>query len=489
MPSRRAHTVRLTAPTEALVHCGALLLEDALHTASLPEGSRLLLIRHLEVGQIRPRQSSATLSLTIEQQIRRLSPVPASDPAAATATAVYFEDALEPYILLCQQVALSQHPHAWFWQAAVPQWNLHQSAPETYRQILLHLAQQPQGAIAVAQLLDHLHQHRAAFPILSALQPQDAVTLLACQFSAQSTSISPTHATSSFVVAPAIIPLLPLLETWLPVWGAEDVRSHWLTLTILIHANSTRLLSADLPLQCQALIEQIAAFPSAHSPSASLSPGFSQNLPPASSLGFSSTSSPRILPTPSPNFPAQHSPPPAQQFCIPAPHFPARPSLSDWCFTPYSGFFFTVPLLERLRLPQFLCANPSLIEAHFPTHLFLALSQRLGISLEDPIYQSLILPHQSQLLPLPPPSPPQSPYLWLRLMSHWCRCYLGLSLSTLVTRPGELRTTPTHLDVRFSLDHSDIRIRRTGLDLNPGWVPWLGRVITFHYHGGSTYAL
>jgi hypothetical protein len=31
-------------------------------------------------------------------------------------------------------------------------------------------------------------------------------------------------------------------------------------------------------------------------------------------------------------------------------------------------------------------------------------------------------------------------------------------------------------------------VRLAGLDINPGWVPWLGRVVTFHYmssHGGG----
>jgi len=27
----------------------------------------------------------------------------------------------------------------------------------------------------------------------------------------------------------------------------------------------------------------------------------------------------------------------------------------------------------------------------------------------------------------------------------------------------------------------DIDIRRVGLDIDPGWVPWLGRTVTFHY--------
>jgi hypothetical protein len=39
----------------------------------------------------------------------------------------------------------------------------------------------------------------------------------------------------------------------------------------------------------------------------------------------------------------------------------------------------------------------------------------------------------------------------------------------------------THLDLWFQPRQAEIRVRRHGLDLDPGWVPWLGRVITFHY--------
>ena len=35
--------------------------------------------------------------------------------------------------------------------------------------------------------------------------------------------------------------------------------------------------------------------------------------------------------------------------------------------------------------------------------------------------------------------------------------------------------------VLFDLTRVDIRIRRAGLDIDPGWVPWLARVVLFHY--------
>jgi hypothetical protein len=58
-------------------------------------------------------------------------------------------------------------------------------------------------------------------------------------------------------------------------------------------------------------------------------------------------------------------------------------------------------------------------------------------------------------------------------------------LNWVVRRAALIGVTRTHIDVYFSLDQVDVRIRRLGLDLNPGWVPALGKVVIFHYDAGS----
>jgi hypothetical protein len=46
----------------------------------------------------------------------------------------------------------------------------------------------------------------------------------------------------------------------------------------------------------------------------------------------------------------------------------------------------------------------------------------------------------------------------------------------------------TDLDVTLPLELADIRGRRVGLDLDPGWLPWFGRVVRFHYlHRGESH--
>jgi hypothetical protein len=48
-------------------------------------------------------------------------------------------------------------------------------------------------------------------------------------------------------------------------------------------------------------------------------------------------------------------------------------------------------------------------------------------------------------------------------------------------RPGLVTGGPGWLEVQLPLSSVDLAIRRAGLDLDPGWVPWLGTVIRYRY--------
>lgn len=72
------------------------------------------------------------------------------------------------------------------------------------------------------------------------------------------------------------------------------------------------------------------------------------------------------------------------------------------------------------------------------------------------------------------------------LMNRYLRRYAGIGLRQLVLRPGRFASSRTHLDVLFDIEQTDIRIRKAGLDINPGWVAWLARVVQFHYQDGET---
>jgi hypothetical protein len=74
---------------------------------------------------------------------------------------------------------------------------------------------------------------------------------------------------------------------------------------------------------------------------------------------------------------------------------------------------------------------------------------------------------------------------WLARCRRHLRRHVGIGLYSLVCRPARVAITATHVDVRQGLDAADLRIRRAGLDVDPGWVPWLGRVLALSLRAGS----
>ena len=51
----------------------------------------------------------------------------------------------------------------------------------------------------------------------------------------------------------------------------------------------------------------------------------------------------------------------------------------------------------------------------------------------------------------------------------------------LAARTGSIMASPGWIEVHLDLGDVDIDVRRAGLDLDPGWVPWLGVVVIFVY--------
>jgi hypothetical protein len=177
--------------------------------------------------------------------------------------------------------------------------------------------------------------------------------------------------------------------------------------------------------------------------------------------------------------------------------------------TMYGGFHLLLPLLARLQMPAFLEAHPALIEWDLPTRLLLHVARRLGLDLRDPAIAALPqdLPDEAAawdgVLTGPevwrpfvarvgrgagrPPRPATEILLasWTVVMRRWCRRHVGIGLHTLVVRPARVTSTRTHIDVYFDLSQVDMRVRRAALDVDPGWLPWLGRVVQFHYRSGS----
>lgn len=63
----------------------------------------------------------------------------------------------------------------------------------------------------------------------------------------------------------------------------------------------------------------------------------------------------------------------------------------------------------------------------------------------------------------------------------------GIWNHALLQLPARIHHNGSHVDMHCNLKHVRLDLRLAGLDINPGWLPWLGRVVQFHFdHGGGS---
>ncbi len=456
MIKRQVRTVHLRSLDAALIRRGAMLLEDALHTASLPDAGRLLLVRSLDVGRIQSQQSSATLALVVEQRLTQLetTAVHANDPAAGDSIAVYFRDDVEPYLCLALRLANHRSADEWFWQLAVTNWQPNLPREEGFRRVIYGLIQSPIGVVAIAPLMQKLLAQNSITPLLSVLTQSDGSDLLqACGWLKSESSI---ELINSLLLVFLSSSWINLLQRWIETWGIEDPRSLWLSTIGLIAEQPAFILDEQLTIRSQQIIHKVSDLRKQLK-----SDSFSLLKSPVSVLETSQTAldnSQEII---------HESESPDSKLSITSPHL-----------THYAGLLFLLPLLTHLGIESFLESNPQIIEFDLPRKLLHTIAHRLAIPKTDSVWSLLgdYLENYSES---------DLVRSWLNSLRRWCRLNARMGLHNLVTRSGHLSITPTHVDIWFEPEQADIRIRRVGLDLDPGWVPWFGRVIAFHYTGGG----
>ncbi|MFL5496202.1 MAG: hypothetical protein ACJ8DC_17590 [Gemmatimonadales bacterium] len=74
---------------------------------------------------------------------------------------------------------------------------------------------------------------------------------------------------------------------------------------------------------------------------------------------------------------------------------------------------------------------------------------------------------------------------WTAETRLWIRRRLGSGVMRLIRRAGWMALSRTHIDLMFDLADADLSLRRLGLDADPGWTGWLGRVVSYHYVEGG----
>lgn len=578
---RRVDTLRLSASNEALVRRGALLLEDALRTASFPDAGpgRVLLIRSLPVGVIHGHRPPSSLALTLEQRVRELalSAVHAEDASAEHRGAVFFRDDAEPATLLAGRLARGASVAAWFWPLAVPGVHPTQPRDEALRLTLSTALRTSAGPAAAVRLVETLHARGDLDILLQSLTWREGPALLQSFGGARSGPVLPTEAMARSVLEeePRSPALRAAVTRWVETWSATDARSIWLVAAALVIERRGRLADVRLLERAAHIAARLVSRPAVETkrmggregtaPSSTASTTTAEALPPGEDVsavpsspgeepnptsaasrppsdntalmtpgspvpealaadmgptGAAGLAAPLTRPVPrGPALPLEPPSPergsgPTDPSSAPTPISPRRslnpsslppergsdptdPSSapetvpgSDWPEHPrptvVGGLLFLVPILERLGIATLLEQQPSLIELDLPDRLLVLIAERLGAPATDP----------SRVIFAPPASRPRAPdeehELGLKLRGlltetrRWCRRNARLGLHALIRRPARITATRTHVDIVFDIQQVDIRVRSAGLDVDPGWVPWLGRVVRFHYLYGES---
>lgn len=469
---RRVHALRLRVPEPGLAQRGRILIEDALHVADVPagRGSRMLFVRRLDLGRIHAGESSAAIALRIESRIAALAAgaVHAASPQAAAAPAVFFASPTEPLVTLGVIAATGRAIDAWYWPAVLPA--LRQARPpgEILRLVLLALAEKPEALVATVQLVRALLERRAVEALVAALQSGDGAILARAIGLATAAAIQPTPSAQqrqSVEPRPHLASTSrAALHAAVRAWGALDMRPLWFAAVLAAAEHPRSISMARLGSMAAALVDERHQGAS----SAPLSGMCADEIPPV--VLEQAERRPRALAPPGPPDRVQ-----APQRPVSA----ARVPEATAAFTRFGGLLFVLNALARLGFEPWLEAHPLEAEAGLALHLLRTLALAAGAAPDDPILLALPQPEGSAV------APQRALRLWRRTAKRWVKRHARMDLAALIERGARVEASDTHLDLFFDPAGADVEARRCGLDLDPGWVAWLGRVVRFHYGSGD----
>lgn len=509
----------------------------------LPPNS-VVLVRYLDLGDIHLERSATALALQIEEHVRELATtaVCVDECSAPQADVVWFSDPLQPYIGLLQQLLDGRATTEWYWKSLFDsqRYSLNEKTLNTLFLTIQHTAP---GALASAHLLQSCLSSQRLACLMRLISPQMARQWLHASgvtpVAVDEGEIHPDEEAQIVWADGAASPPEPGSD-WLRAlsqaaqsWGSGDVRCHWLAYQALIFNYPAYSERSDALLQVKRWLPIWLADAKGISSLNCNPPGTAQlqtsskeqikNKPESTRWGvelpgrdvsfsaetgriggeihvYKSMDDRTLLKSGQPESTAErdfddHQPLPEA--------FSSRIQIGSW--SDCAGLGFAINLLQRCGMAELMAHNECLVANDFHLHLLHAIARRFGMEEDDPLMPlfvaledagSMILNDVS----LPPGCLPEMEWLPLRyrqpgramsaqqwmvvmqlLMGRYLRRHGHVSLRQLIHRPGRVVLSRSHWDVVFDIDQTDLRLRRLALDSDPGWVPWLGKVVQFHF--------
>jgi hypothetical protein len=166
----------------------------------------------------------------------------------------------------------------------------------------------------------------------------------------------------------------------------------------------------------------------------------------------------------------------------------------DWA-TGWAGLPFLIAAAADAGLPDAVHIDPRLEQRTLRWVLHAIVGRLAPAHPGDParlLVAGLTPDRAAELLDAPPPTDGELPALealaaaWakavtVRLVTAGADLTVTTAVPYLARRPGTITGRPGWLEVHLPLDAVDIAVRRAGLDIDPGWVPWLGTVVRYRY--------
>ena len=472
--------LRVRAHSAQNVRHAVLKLEDAMRCATLPHAdTRVLLVRQLHLGRIAAGASSQQLSRLMEQRLAAGAAwVHGADANAATAGFVYFRDALEARSELAGRLARALPCDAWFWPLAVAEFSRAEHASENLRRIAFAIAVWPEAPAALPAWLAQLAATGLLPQLARALTPADGATLLHAAGLPQ----SPYPAAASTVLSP----------------DASADANRAVAADSRPHAQSA---FAHVPWWLQTLARAGGHVPchQTDAPAASKTSGPWPGTPARHNGAPVVTGSPRFPPHDYAGINAAAR----RSSTLDAPHrsagapqtsrVAATPSaMADGVVTDHAaqpqamatacgGLLFVLSVMQRLNFAQWNESRPGRAGTPIARFVLALVLQRLRTPPQDPAWRLVYDTSSSET----DAACEAAAREWLAACRRWLRRVAGIGIASLVVRPAAIEITPTHADMHFLLNDTDLRVRRAGLDNDPGWLEWYGRVVRFHYAEAS----
>lgn len=482
---RTVRHLRLRAPDAQAATHAAHRLEDALRCASLPDtGERVLLVRRLHLGRLPAGLSSQSLALLIEQRVAAIGGewVPGDEPRAAQSDTVFFASRLQAAQAALRRRAMGLPLDGWHWSLALPGVRVDASPAVFLAQLVDALALQPAAPLVLREwVADAARAGTAAWLVRHMDAPTARRVVVGTGAHADPVSGVPVAMRDPHGGMHAL-PIAAAMPAWLP---AVLRAARW-------HA---------LPARAQGTPPDGAPARGAGTPPHADAAGAARpHAPPR--RGARARHAAAALPA------VDAGTAPALALAVPAASDPLRTAPGAACrwdedlVTGVGGLVFLLPVLDRLGFAAWQAEQP---EAPLAACVLRAALQRLRVPDDDPAWvlvASLPQPpsHAARAWTTPTGwrdarigvahdghaiTPDAMAARWLAAVRRYLRRVARIGLASLCLRGARVQWSRTHLDLRFAPGDADVRVRRMGLDLDPGWLPWLERVVFIHYRQGD----